>query len=370
MKQQKNWTGLFLTVFLGCLALVIGLAVYIDPYFHYRAPRLEQFLYKPEVQRSVNDGMVKHLTYDSVIAGSSMTECFKTSQAEEYFGGSCIKVPSKGASWFEVDGLLRVAFRNHPEIKTVIRSLDMSYFEEAPRQVHYEIGPYPTYLYNEKLLDDVYYVLNRDVIYGNCMQMLLGRLRGETPGLGSLDDYSAWGPEIYGKSVAVRRDAPYAETRQQALTEERREKVRCNVREKVVALAQEHPDTTFYCFLTPYSAAWWGDLWEEGQLEAQLEMEEIVIRAILPCKNIRLFSWNTVKELTADLANYKDRIHYGPWVNDWMLEQMASGKGMLTEENVQAYLDEERDLYVNFDYNSLFDQEDPIDYIAPAFFRQ
>ena len=63
MKQQKNWTGLFLTVFLGCLALVIGLAVYIDPYFHYRAPRLEQFLYKPEVQRSVNDGMVKHLTY-------------------------------------------------------------------------------------------------------------------------------------------------------------------------------------------------------------------------------------------------------------------------------------------------------------------
>lgn len=200
--------------------------------------------------------------------------------------------------------------------------------------------------------------------------LLKAMKRWETPGLGSLDDYSAWGPEIYGKSVAVRRDAPYAETRQQALTEERREKVRCNVREKVVALAQEHPDTTFYCFLTPYSAAWWGDLWEEGQLEAQLEMEEIVIRAILPCKNIRLFSWNTVKELTTDLANYKDRIHYGPWVNDWMLEQMASGKGMLTEENVQAYLDEERDLYVNFDYNSLFDQEDPTDYIAPAFFRQ
>ena len=370
MRKQKNWTGLFLTVLLGGLALVIGLAVYIDPYFHYRAPRLEQFLYKPEVQRSVNDGMVKHLSYDSVIAGSSMTECFKTSQMEGYFGGSSIKVPSKGASWFEVDGLLRVAFENNSNIKTVVRSLDMSCFEEAPRQLHYEIGPYPTHLYNEKLLDDVYYVLNRDVIYGNCMQMLLGALRGETPGLGSLDDYSAWDREIYGKTVAMRRDAPYEYTQQQPLTEERRERVRSNVQEKVAAIAQEHPDTVFYCFLPPYSAAWWGDLRQEGQLEAQLEMEELVIRTILPCENIRLFSWNTLEEVTADLANYKDRIHYGPWVNDWMLEQMACGKGLLTEENVQAYLDAERALYMNFDYNSLFDQEDPTDYIAPAFFRQ
>ena len=143
-----------------------------------------------------------------------------------------------------------------------------------------------------------------------------------------------------------------------------------NVREKVLSLAEANPDTVFYYFLTPYSAAWWGDLRQAGQLEAQLEMEELVIREILPCGNIRLFSWNTVRELTFDLANYKDRIHYGPWVNDWMLEQMASGEGLLTKDNVEAYLSRERELFETFDYNTLFDQPEPAQYGAPEFFLQ
>ena len=372
MKQQKNWTGLFLGTALVCLALVVGLTVSIDPYMHYRRPQLDRFRYEPkaEAERSINNGMVRHLDYDALLVGTSMMENTKTSLADSLFGCRSIKTVSIGASWWEISSLEALALEHNPELSLVVRGLDMTYFDEAPQALHYEIGPYPTYLYNDNPLDDVYYVLNRDVLYSNCLPMLLDAAEGVTPGLSNLDDYGAWKQEVYGPRAAMRRDTPYADAVQEKLSDQRRERVLYNVREKVLSLAEANPDTVFYYFLTPYSAAWWGDLRQAGQLEAQLEMEELVIRSILPCGNIRLYSWNTVEELTFDLANYKDRIHYGPWVNDWMLEKMASGEGLLTADNVEEYLSRERELFETFDYNTLFDQPEPAQYGAPEFFRQ
>ena len=138
----------------------------------------------------------------------------------------------------------------------------------------------------------------------------------------------------------------------------------------VLQLARRYPDTQFYCFIAPYSAAWWADCWERGELEVRLDLEELLIREILPYENIHLFSWNTLEELTGDLNNYCDQVHYGAWVNDWMLRQMALDAGRLTEENVDDYLSRERARWENFDFNALFEQEDPPEDPIPAFFRQ
>ena len=78
----------------------------------------------------------------------------------------------------------------------------------------------------------------------------------------------------------------------------------------------------------------------------------------------------TLEELTGDLNNYCDQVHYGAWVNDWMLRQMALDAGRLTEENVDDYLSRERARWENFDFNALFEQEDPPEDPTPAFFRQ
>lgn len=126
----------------------------------------------------------------------------------------------------------------------------------------------------------------------------------------------------------------------------------------------------FYCFFTPYSAAWWGEALERGTFLRQLEAERAAAELLLAYDNLHLFSWNTVEQVTLDLNNYKDDRHYAQWVNDWMLQQMATGYGLLTLENLEQMLSEEKKLYWQFDYASLFLQTDTVGEKIPEFFLQ
>lgn len=371
MKKNTKWIPVFLTVFSTALVLAGALSVYVDPYLHYHSPRTDRFYYTLDSERYTDNGILRNLSYDAVIVGSSMTENFRTSLLDGLFFCQSVKVPSAGASWYEASELVNTALRYQPELRLVIRGLDMDHhMDEAPEALDYGLGIFPTYLYNDDPVDDLYYILNRDVLYGSA-QAVLAALRGTEPGITSMDDYGAWGSEYrYGKTNALCREAPYADAPQQPLTQERIDRVLYNAREKLLRPALEHPQTQFYYFLTPYSAAWWGDLRQNGQLEAQLEMEALVLSQLVSCENIHIFSWNAQEELVLDLANYKDRIHYGPWVNDWILEEMAAESGRLTQENLEDYLSRERSLYENFDFNTLFRQTDPEEGYIPEFFRK
>lgn len=372
MKKQNRWTVIFLAVFVPILVLTGALTVYVDPYLHYHSPRTDRFYYQLESERYDNDGILRNCAYDAVIVGSSMMENFRSTLMDTLFSCRSVKVPSSGATLNESANLLKTALRNQPELRYVVRGLDMSCMDEEPEQLTYNMGSYPTYLYNDDLLDDAYYIFNRDAFYDSA-RMMMDALRGQQPGIINMDEYCSWRTGVhYGKNVAICRteQEPYENADQVELTQERRERVIYNMQQKIISLAQEYPDTTFYYFLTPYSAAWWGDQRQNGQLQAQLEMEELVIRQLLPCKNIRLFSWNTVEELIFDLRNYKDRIHYGYWVNDWMLKAMAAGEGLLTQENADSYMTRERNLFESFDYNSLFAQADSEQGEIPTFFQQ
>ena len=61
-------------------------------------------------------------------------------------------------------------------------------------------------------------------------------------------------------------------------------------------------------------------------------------------------------DITTDLDNYKDTIHYGEWINSKMLEYMKNDIGLLTKDNYKKYIKDEKKLYLNYPYNDLFNQ--------------
>ena len=77
---MKSKTFSLLSLFLTlALLLVAGVTVWIvDPFYQYHKPLadLQPLVNRAEYQ---NVGMARHLDYDSVITGSSMTENFRAS---------------------------------------------------------------------------------------------------------------------------------------------------------------------------------------------------------------------------------------------------------------------------------------------------
>ena len=99
----------FLGVVAAAFLAVAALVVYVDPFFHYHSP-LSGFPYLVDNQLSQNPGMAKHMDYDSVILGSSMTVNFQTTWFQELMGLNTIKLSYSGAFPKDQSNIMKIIF--------------------------------------------------------------------------------------------------------------------------------------------------------------------------------------------------------------------------------------------------------------------
>lgn len=355
--SSKNWLEIYLIVQLSIFILIMTAVIYIDPYFRYHKPLNNLFYYGLNSERNQNNGITRKFDYDMLITGTSMAQNFKTSEADRIFQAHSIKVPYSGASYKEINDNVKVGIEGNPKLKTVIRCLDMGAFGTDKDYMRSDMGTYPTYLYNDNPFDDVKYFYNKGAIL-RCGWMILGLFRGEAPGITSFDEYSNWMSacmEQFGRDNVLKGHSLYKQPiKEDILSNEEKDTIKANIGQNVTQIAKEHPEVQFYYFFSPYSAAWWGDTYQAGDLSKQIEMERYVIELILECDNIHLFSFNNFTDITINLDNYVDRTHYGEWINSAILQYMYDGEGELTKDNYKEYLEEEYRFYSEFDYNGLF----------------
>lgn len=351
----KKWISIFIIELLGIVILSISFCIIVDPFFHYHKP-LPQLFYVLNNERYQNDGILKHFSYDAIITGTSMAENFKTSEFDKLFNVNSIKVPFSGGTFKEMNDNIATAFRTNHQVKYVVRSLDTYKILSDKDEMRNDLGNYPEYLYNDNWLDDFQYFLNVDVAK-SAVKIIRASIKNKEGGITSFDEYANWnndykfGKEVVLKNLNVFRNAYFSGNE---LTVGEKKIIQENIKQNVTDLAYAHPETTFYYFFPPYSVAYWGELHETGQITKNIEIEQYAIELILECPNIKLFSFNTMADITMDLNNYKDTLHYGEWINSKMLEFMKNDVGLLTKENYKKYIEEEKSLYLNYPYNDLF----------------
>lgn len=372
--KSKLWITGFFVIVIAALG-TIGVQVYrVDPFFHYHKPDTEAYYYVLDNQRSQNDGISKHFDYDALITGTSMTENFKTSEMDEIFGTQSIKVPYSGGSYKEINDNLQVALEYNPDLKIIVRGLDMLYFFDTSDYMRPDLGKYPTYLYDDNPINDVQYLANRDIVFSRVYSMMqTNSTEGFVPGITSFDAYSSWQARcVFGiNTVCPNGLTINASGESVHLTESEKEVIRDNIDRNVTSTAANNPDVTFYYFITPYSIAWWKNLVDNGEIYRQIEAEQYIIELILEHDNIKLYSFNNRTDITTDLNNYKDNLHYGEWINSLMLKCMYEGQYMLTKDNYQDYLAQELSFYTSYDYGDLTGQEDyESDFYAAALLNQ
>lgn len=201
--NSGKWLGIVLSSVITIL-LLCGACVFIfDPYFHYREPDngLIYGINNPTDERYVVSGVVRNYDFDAAIAGSSMTECFRTSQFDRLFDVHSVKLSVSGGKFPEVNAICRQALNRHPKIKIILRSLDLSMINNDKDEVGYDISL--DYLYNDNPIDDLNYVLNKDTLLRGCgLNVIMATLRHRAAF--NFDDYANWSDKVeYGREVVL-----------------------------------------------------------------------------------------------------------------------------------------------------------------------
>lgn len=349
MSNKKWGTQTLVTV---CTLLLIfgGLTAIIDPFFHYHPP-LKKLAYPLNYERYINAGIVKHFDYNAIITGTSMTQNFKTSEFDTLFGTSSIKVPFSGASFNEVNNNLNRALSFNPNVRFILRSLDLDEFIADKDSFNYT--DYPEYLYDDIIWNDTSYVFNKSILINNTLNILAFTKNGGTTY--SFDKYDNWmalytfGREAVYNSYSrlpPEKSLPFTEADELLLKE--------NISQNVTAIAEAHPEITFYLFMPPYSICRWDQYNQFGTLEQQLIAIEKTIELLIPYENIKLFSFFDAYSTIENLENYKDTRHYSEDINSQILRWMAAGEHQITKDNYKSYCQEIWDFYTTYDYDSIF----------------
>ncbi len=356
MKEKSNgsmsrkWIIRTLAALVIVLALYASVTVYIDPLFHYHAP-LPQYQYPIEDERYQNDGILRHFEYNGIIAGTSLCQKFKPSEADKLFDAKFVKVALSGARYKEINDEITRAFGYGKDIKYVIRGLDLDALVLDKDAIRDGYNP-PEYLYNNNLFDDVNYVFNKTLFNRN-LKVIEYTKQGKTTT--SFDEYGytdgdpTGGLEVVLSMYTINGRAKY----QRSLTDDELRLLDENLRQNVTPLVEAHPETEFYYFFSPYSIAYWDELDSNGTLKCKLEAIEYTVKELLKYPNIKLFAFCGDFDTVSDLSNYKDQGHYRGHVCTTLLEYMSDGKYLITQDNYREYLSEIGEFYHNYDYAAL-----------------
>lgn len=261
-----------------------------------------------------------------------------------------------GATYKEINDNLVIAVKHNSNLKLVVRGLDYSHILDPANTMNYSGDNYPKYLYNDFILDDIKYILNKAVIKESMDVIKYTRNGGRTT---TFDEYSYWNDwytfgkkaidSTYKREEKTNRKVPFSDTDKQNIYE--------NITQNVASIAEDNPNIEFYLFFTPYNVYYW-DIWSQtGNIERQLEAEKYVIELLLDYDNIHLFSFNDVFELTSNFDFYKDKAHYSAKINSQILKWIYDGEHELTVDNYKEYINREKKFYMSYDYDSLFIQE-------------
>ena len=347
----------FLAVTVAAFLAVAALVVYVDPFFHYHRP-LEGFPYLVDNQLSQNPGMAENMDYDSVILGSSMTVNFQTTWFKELMGLNTIKLSYSGAFPKDQSNIMNIIFNQANEdkaVKKVFLGVDVITYTGGVDEVKY---PIPEYLYDKKLLNDVQYVLNKDVLLNYILRPMADP---EPTDLSNV--YASWWTEEYYSEEWVLHNYESPQQVEEAL--DPRDFVQAaekNLTVNICPYIESNPETEFVVFFPPYSILFWNDVQKENHLDATLETYRYISNRLNEYENVTVYFFPDQEEIICDLNNYADYSHYHPRYNRFMTECFADGTCLAAKEEqdgetIDQYLEHMREIATEFDYEELLSRK-------------
>lgn len=338
---------------LTCILIVLGLigtaaaVIVVDPFFHYHEP-LECFPYQIDNQLSQNPGMAKHMEYDSVLLGSSMTVNFETDWFREEMGLNTLKLSYNGAYPRDVSNIMAKVDARDGELKRVFWGIDLASYTGGTEETKY---PIPAHLYNDNLADDVNYWYNKHVLLDYILKPAIEREPTDLSGVYASEEalQGCYDREyvLAHYTVPEKNDAWFPE-------DMFIEGLDANLEANILPLIESHPDTQFTIFFPPYSILYWYEYVQNNQMDAVMYEYRYFMEKLLAYENVELFFFPGKEEVVCNLDLYADAGHYNQSINRYMTECFVDGTHRITADNYEEELQRMKSMIDTYDYDALW----------------
>lgn len=316
MKKYAFFNKLIAAI-LFFIVFVAGIVFAFDPFYHYHSPwfGLKAVLTEPEYQVI---GSIRNFNYDSIILGSSVAENFDNEWFENEFETKTIKGIKKSGTTAYLLYFLDEAFNAH-QLKYVFYSLDTSALL-ADYSLDIEADGLPIYLFDNNPFNDVSYIFNKDVLFEKIPYML-GQSFSMDYKEGESFNWAKY--KSFSKEIAL---SNYEEPEEQILSSDELDKYKLNINENLEQIEKrinEHPDTIFYIWIPPYSCLWQEEQTRLGKFDISMFAIDEACKRLEQYENVRFYSFIDEKDITDNLDNYMDPIHYSQDINYYIFSKLS-----------------------------------------------
>lgn len=347
MKASKKWVLIIVICTVVTLSLCATATVVSDPLLQYHEPLpFYTSFYREEAY--INPGIVKTETFHTVLVGTSTTQNTDMDYFRETLHNDAIKLIYSGGTTLNFKTILDLAF-DKQDLEAVYWGLDISTLLQSYTSAPVEM---PQYLYDDDLLNDAAYLLNKDILIKGVFQNTLDSLQGKISD--PVEDTETWLPKAKFGKEHVLKDYNPDTTLEPLAADAYLQTVQENLEYNILPLIQQHPDVTFTFFAPPPSIVYWDYTLQEGKLDAVIEMLSYTYEALLQNDHVRVFFFQDQEEWITNLDNYTDTLHFKPDFNLQMVEMISRGENELTLENYRERLDAMKDFVLNFDFEACY----------------
>jgi hypothetical protein len=328
----RRFLATVVAIALALSAVVIAFNAWVDPFQHYHAAKRFAPRYYNAWQRYENPGLAKFSDYDRIVTGSSLMECVLPEDVDRVMGGKTINLSVSAQTAYDAGRLLSVALATGKP-KHIIMNVDYNAFSGPIDRSGFS-EPFPAYLYDDNLVNDLPYVLGVGTLRKS-LETALGlhwsRFNTDPARMWY------WGAEHqFFAAKAVQGLDPSNLNARFHQPPRTLAGMQASFEANLAPLIERHPDVKFTFVYAPYAILVWLDFQQRGQLEVTLAFREWLFERMRRYKNVEIFDFHAEPEIVMDLDHFTDIYHYSPKLSRSLIETMAQGRYRLTREMLAA----------------------------------
>jgi hypothetical protein len=334
------------------IAFVVGFVYVSDPYVYYH----KEGIYNRTFAKNFNmryqiPGMIRNLDYETLFVGTSMVHNFEESGIDQVFHTTSFNASISGSSAREQRKAAELAIASK-NIKHIFWEINFDSLAGDSDRID---ATFPKYLYDRNVFNDYPYLLSYDAL-----KKIDYQIKNRKNLSANVDPYSFYKFGSNNEPLTVEKmEAEIKGLSAPPYQDHNQKKYMKSFEDNILDMVKKHPDIQFTFFYTPYPITRHVVVDESDSTitNERLNTKLAVFDELKEYKNAEVFDFQDEQDVTFNVGNYMDRSHYFPYINEWMLKEMANKESIGSHSVYEAKVKNFREQIKNFSVSQL--REEP-----------